>query len=283
MSANAEMNRYWNEASGPRWVEFQHWIDRQIEPLGARALERARLGPGERVLDVGCGCGATALAAARAVGPEGSVTGIDLSLPMLTRARERAAEASLANLEFLHADAQTATLAKGFDVVFSRFGVMFFEDPVRAFENLRRSLVARGRLVFVCWQALARNAWMRVPLEALASVLPLAPPASPTAPGPFAFADDARVRGILEQAGFGEIAFESVQEVLPVGPDDLEGSVRFALAIGPAGAALRDSPEAAARRHEIESALREALRPYWGPRGVTLASASWIVTARSGG
>lgn len=281
--ANAEMVRYWNEVSGPKWVALQSVIDRQIEPLGRRALARAGLAAGERVLDVGCGCGATSLEAARRVAPGGSVLGLDLSAPMLARARERAAAEDVANAEFLQADAQTAALPGPFDAVVSRFGVMFFDAPALAFTNLRRTLRTGGRLSFVCWQGVNRNPWMSVPLAAVASVLPLPTPAAPDAPGPFAFADDGRVRGILAEAGFTDVVVEGVEERLAVGPGDLEGTARFLLSMGPAAVVLRESPEAAAREAEVLDAVRTALRPHLTPDGVVMPSACWLVSARNPG
>jgi SAM-dependent methyltransferase len=277
---NVEMTRYWNEVSGPKWVALQELIDRQIAPLGERAIARAGLARGERVLDVGCGCGDTTLALAERVGASGAVLGLDLSGPMLSRARERAADAGRSNLRFLQADAQTVALEERFDVLFSRFGVMFFEAPEIAFANLRRALRPGARLAFVCWQALGKNPWMAIPLAAVAPFVTLPAP-TPGAPGPFAFADPARVREILERAGFSDVGFESVEEVLVVGPGDLEGSVRFVLSMGPAAAALREAPDADALEQKATIAVRAALAPHLTPDGVRMSSASWIVTARN--
>src|SRR5262249_32133419 len=152
---NAEQVRFWNDAGSRRWVRQQALLDAMLASLGRRALERAAARHGERVVDVGCGCGDTSLALARAVGVTGRVTGIDVSRPMLERAGERAREAGLGTVCFVEADAQTHPFAREHDLVFSRFGVMFFIDPVVAFRNLRGALGPGGRLAFVCWQALA--------------------------------------------------------------------------------------------------------------------------------
>ncbi|MCC6640759.1 MAG: class I SAM-dependent methyltransferase [Deltaproteobacteria bacterium] len=275
------MHHYWNEVSGPRWVRVQDVIDRQIAPLGERALAAAQLSPGERVLDVGCGCGQTTLRAAAHVGEAGEVLGIDLSAPMLARARERAREMGVTNVRFEQADAQTASLPQHFDVLFSRFGVMFFDAPEAAFTNLRRALRSGGRLAFVCWQALTRNPWMLVPLTAVAPLVPLPAPPPPGAPGPFGFADAARVTRILEEAGFVDVGVESVEETLLVGPPDVNDAARFLVAMGPAAAALADAALTPEKQSQVEQAVRQAIEPYLTPDGVRMPSASWIVTALS--
>lgn len=280
---NAEQIRYWNEISGPKWVAVQDLVDAQIAPLGELALLRAAPRPGEHVLDVGCGCGATTLALARAVGPTGRVVGVDISAPMLARARARLDAEGLRHVELVHADAQTAALdAGGFDLVFSRFGVMFFADPPAAFENLRRALRADGRLVFVCWREIGQNPWMRVPAMAVAEHVALPAPV-PGAPGPFAFGDDARVREILQRAGFAEPAFESAPASLVVGRGDLESATEMALSLGPGAAALREANAGAALLDAVRASVREALRPYASELGVRLPATAWIVQSRPAG
>lgn len=276
---NAEQIRYWNEESGPRWVALQALLDAELAPLGRAAMERAKIAPGERVLDVGCGCGATALELAERVGAAGAVLGIDISRPMLTRARERARQAGQAQLRFEHADAQTHDLAKAsFDVLFSRFGVMFFSDPRAAFANLRRALAPGGRLAFVCWQALARNAWMLVPMAAAARHVELPPPPEEGAPGPFAFADPERVRGILAGAGFAGIAIEPLEgELLLGGGGSLDQAAAFMVEIGPAAMALRKAGRE--RDPAVREAIRAALAPFETPAGVRLGYAAWVATA----
>src|SRR6185503_11565956 len=184
---NAEQIKYWNETAAPKWVEYQAVLDTQLEELGRLAMERARLVPGERVLDVGCGCGATTRALAARVGARGSAHGVDISAPMLARAAELTRAAGVGNVRFTNADAQTYAFEPGgADVLFSRFGVMFFTDPPAAFTNLRRALRPGGRVAFVCWQPLAENPWLLVPLSTAAQHIQLPPPPAPGAPGPFA-------------------------------------------------------------------------------------------------
>jgi len=279
---NAEQIRHWNEISGPKWVALHDLVDKQLQPLGQYAMDRARIGVGERVLDVGCGCGATTLELARRVGPTGMVTGVDISTVMLEQARRAAAQAGLSNVHFQNADAQTYEFAaQSFDVVFSRFGVMFFAQPEVAFANLRNALRARGRLVFVAWQAVHLNPWMFVPMAAAAQHIPIPLPASPDAPGPFAFADAERVRGILSRAGLVEGTFEELNDTLTVaGGTDLDQTVNFLLQIGPTGNAIRDADAGAGALTAVTAAIREALHPYVTPDGIRMQAAAWIVTAR---
>ena len=253
---NAEQIAYWNQQAGPKWVAYERMLDEQIAPIGLAGMDRARVAPGENVLDVGCGCGQTSLQLAERVGARGSVTGVDISAPMLARARERAGELGLRNLRFLEADVQEAKLGEqAFDLVFSRFGVMFFADPKSAFANLRASLAPGGRLAFVCWQEVKRNPWMLVPTLAIAQVVPLPPPPEPGAPGPFAFADPTRVRAILEGAGFAEVAIEPF--LGRCGRGDLDEAAEFSLVVGPAARALADASED--QRAAATAAVREAL------------------------
>jgi SAM-dependent methyltransferase len=278
---NAQQIQYWNETAGPKWVTLQRVLDDQIRPLGQLAMERAGLRAGERVLDVGCGCGDTTVELARRVAPGGTATGVDISAPMLERARQQAREQQVA-ARFEQADAQTHPFPPASaDVVFSRFGVMFFADPTAAFANLRRTLAPGGRLAVVCWQALPENPWMFVPLGAALQFLPPPPMMTPDAPGPFAFADRARVGKILTDAAFGDVQFEDVRRTLRIGAGaDVDQTVEFLLQMGPAAAALRESPDPELVPR-VAAAVRTALQPYVTADGVRMDSASWVVTARA--
>lgn len=277
---NRDQAREWNERGGPRWVAMERDLDAQLAPFGATVIDALEPAPGERVLDVGCGAGAMSLAIAERVRP-GEVVGVDISGPMIARARERAQ--AVENLRFEEADAQTFAFASGapFDAIASRFGVMFFADPIEAFTNLRAALRPGGRLAFVCWRALRENPAFTLPLEAALSLVP-EPPRSPErgAPGPFAFADGDRVRSILEQAGYADIevvAHDS--DVIVAGRPELDGAVDLAMQIGPLSRALpRTMTEAL--RAQIRARVRDALAPHHRPTGVTLPAATWIVTAR---
>ncbi|MCC6765291.1 MAG: methyltransferase domain-containing protein [Deltaproteobacteria bacterium] len=274
---NAEQITYWNEQGGSRWVRLQEGLDAQLASFGRVVMDRLVIGAGERVLDVGCGCGETTLELGRRVGPRGSVVGVDISTIMLERARQRAAGA--ANVEFLVADAQTHPFAAAsVDVVFSRFGVMFFQDPHAAFANLHRALVPGGRLGFHCWKTFRENDFMTVPFgAALRHVPPPPPPPSPHAPGPFAFADPDRVRGILGDAGFAEVGFESRHDAMVLGAA-VEEAADFALQLGPASIALREAPPETVAK--VRASVREVLAAHTTPEGVRLGTSSWIVTAR---
>jgi SAM-dependent methyltransferase len=273
---NADQIAYWNALAGQTWAALQDRLDAQIQPLGARALAVLAPRSGERILDIGCGCGQTTLALAEAVGPSGSVLGVDISRPMLAVARHRLAEAGAGVASLVEDDAQTHAFAPGsFDAAFSRFGVMFFSDPAAAFANIRRAIRPGGRLTFVCWRGLAHNAWMLVPMQAAASLVGAPPPpADPTAPGPFAFADPDRVRGILTAAGFTHVDFHPHDQ--KIGAGDVDQATAVALNVGPLGAVLREQPD---KQPAVAAAIREVLARYLTPEGVRLDSATWIVTA----
>src|SRR5258708_6239747 len=203
---NSEQIAEWNGALGQRWVAKQQETDRIVAPFGDAALKTAAPQSGERVIDIGCGCGDTSIEIARIVGPAGSVLGIDVSEPMLEVARAHSALANCAHLAFCEGDASEAALPANTDLLFSRFGVMFFSQPSPAFSHLRKSLRTGGRCVFVCWRAPRDNPWAMTPLSAARMAMGVTPPpADPAAPGPFAFADGARRRGILSGAGFRRI------------------------------------------------------------------------------
>ncbi|MGK3997696.1 class I SAM-dependent methyltransferase [Sorangium sp. So ce1024] len=279
---NADQIQYWNEVAGPKWVALHDTISAQIRPLGALAMDRAGIAAGERVLDVGCGMGETTLELGRRVGPGGAVVGVDVSAPMLERARAAALAAGAANVAFEDADAQTTALPGPFDVLYSRFGVMFFSEPEAAFANLRRALRTGARLAFVCWRSLQENAWLLVPATVAARHLEMPQP-DPHAPGPFAFADAARVRGLLERAGFTRVEHHPVDRELSVaGGRSLDEAVDFLLQLGPASAALRAAQAGPELVERVRADLREAIAPFDGPGGVRMGSAVWIVTAAAG-
>jgi SAM-dependent methyltransferase len=275
---NDTQARYWNEQAGQSWVAMQRDLDAELEPFGVALLGKLGLGAGERVLDVGCGAGATSLMLAERAHP-GQVVGIDISAPLLARARERAA--AVDNLSFEQADAQTfAFPPASFDSIFSRFGVMFFADPIAAFTNLRSALKTGGRLGFVCWRAWTENPSFSLPLEAALPFLPEPPePPQADAPGAFAFAHRDRTARILEGAGYRDVDITALDsELVFAGRRDLEGAVDLALAIGPLSRAAATLSPAVQER--VRAAVQDAFLPHHGPAGVLLPAATWLVTAR---
>jgi SAM-dependent methyltransferase len=259
------------------WAEVREALELQLAPLGRRALAALAPRAGESVLDIGCGGGETVLELARAVAPEGTVLGIDLSAAVLAFARRAVKDCERVRL--VEADAQVFPFEPAlFDAAFSRFGVMFFADPITAFSNIHRSLKPGGRLAFVCWRALNENQLDLLPLQAASAYLPPQPVHDPDAPGPFAFAKPERVRGILASAGFTEIEITAHDE--PVGSGDLETMLAVCSRVGALGKILRENPEL---RAAALPAVRSALAAYDGPDGVRLNAAVWIVTARAGG
>ena len=275
---NAEQIAEWNGVQGRCWAEGRRDTEGVVAAFGAAALRAAAARSGERVIDIGCGCGDTSLVLADQVGRSGAVLGVDVSQPMLAVARERAAQAGLGWLDFREADASVAELPGGTDLLYSRFGMMFFSRPAPAFAHLRGALRAGGRCVFVCWRAPRDNPWAMAPLVAARSALGITPaPADPLAPGPFAFADDARVRAILTEAGFVDIDVQRVDSAVQLGADARAAAER-ALRIGPTSRLLRE----VGAEHEpmLRDAIERALRPHAAADGaIRLSGSSWIVSA----
>jgi SAM-dependent methyltransferase len=272
---NREQIEFWNRL-GQRWAIYQERLDRVWRPLGDTAIEVAAVQPGERVIDVGCGCGATALELAAGVGRTGSVLGIDVSAPMLERANERAQAAGVTNLEFIRADASTYTFSSDANLIFSRTGVMFFRDTVAAFANLRRSLRPGGRLVFVCFRERDLNTWWTVPIAAAATVVAVEPPTPPRQPGPFSLAEGGYLRATLAQSGFINGTCQPVDHNLVLG-DDLDSATDFVINAGSAAGALASASEG--RRVQARAAIEQALSRYASATGVFLRAATWVVRA----
>lgn len=266
---NQEQIDYWNERAGATWAELQERLDALLLPLSTAALRAAKVRSGERVLDVGCGCGDTSIALSK-LGAR--VLGVDVSAPMLEQARKRDGA-----IEYLQADAAATPFQGDFDLLFSRFGVMFFADPVAAFGNLHSALKPTGRLLFVCWQPPADNPWMATAGRAIAPFLP--PPeatADARAPGPFAFADTAYVEDILQQAGFSNVTLTGHRERLRVA-ENLAEAVRFQTRVGPAARVMSELH--GAQRAAALGAVEDALRPFDQGEGLYLDSAVWLVSA----
>jgi SAM-dependent methyltransferase len=270
------------EKGGEAWARLQDRTDALIEPLGRIAIDRLGVAAGERILDVGCGCGQTLLQLAERAGPSGHVLGVDISPPMLGRARE--VVVGQPTIALALGDAQVYAFAPGaFDAVYSRFGVMFFDDARAAFRNLRAAARPGGRLSFVCWQELAKNAWAARPLAAVMRLLPES--AMPDLlregrPGPFFLSDPARVRAILGDAGWKDVALEPVEMPLDLGgAATLDEVVDYSFQIGPAARAMTDAPETL--KPALAAALREAFAPFATARGVFMDGAAFVVGART--
>ena len=267
----------WEATEGEHWAANADRYTRMLAGFGDIISTAAAFAPGERVLDVGCGNGDLTLAAARAVGPSGSVHGIDLSPAMLAVAAGRATDEGLGNVSFGAGDAGSfVPEVAGFDVVVSRFGVMFFDDPTAAFSHIRSLMTPGGRLAFACWQDLFANEWMIVPGAAVAEVLPLPVGDDPTAPGAFAFADAGRVTGILTAAGFTNPSTSPATAELWMG-DNAAEAAHFMRTTGLGRAVFADAPPDLAA--EAVARATAALVPYESPSGVLIRGAVWLVTA----
>lgn len=279
--ANKEQAEHWSGASGDTWVAKQPMFDALMAPVLDLLMAHAELRSGMRVIDIGCGTGASLLAAAQAVGPEGYVAGLDVSAPMLGLARERVAEAGASQIECVLGDAQVHAFATGAcDHVISRFGVMFFSDPVAAFANIRSSLRPKGCLTFVCWAGLAGNPWFRDPIEVAISVVGAPPAADPRAPGPMAFSDPGYVEALLAEAGYEEIRVGTVDTNLtPTGT--LSNVIEFAASEGPAARILREMGGTSDDVAEIKLRLSERMENYHSPDGVRVPARLHLVSARA--
>ncbi len=270
----AEQAAYWKGAGGTMWLGAYDRIQRGIAGFGAIALAAAEVQPRERVLDVGCGTGGTTAALAQAVGGRGHVLGVDISEPLVAAARAQ----GLGNAAFEVADVVShAFEPASFDLAFSRFGVMFFGDPVAAFQNIRRALKPSGRLVFLCWRTAAENPWAAVPMRAAQPFLPPMARPGPEDPGQYSFGDRNRVERILTEAGFHGLSIEPVDQMLNQGKDIPDVLARIA-DFGPLARAFKDvAPGDVAK---AKAAIAEALKPYATADGVKLAGACWLVSAR---
>jgi ubiquinone/menaquinone biosynthesis C-methylase UbiE len=267
----------WGSDVAQRWLAFETQLDRALQPFGHAALTRACPRPGERVLDVGCGTGAVTIDLAQAVGSAGHTLGLDVAPALLQRARQRAA--GVPQIEFREADAQTAFLERDRDLIFSRFGVMFFSDATTAFRNLGRAARPGARLTFVCWRRFEDNPWQSIAFAALQRAMPHVPPVPRAGPGPHAFADPQVVQEVLGAAGLVDITLQAVDQWVRLG-EDLPEAVRFAMNTGPTARALTgvDAKTVWRARGEITTVMASHLRE----RGVSLRASAWVVNARFG-
>jgi ubiquinone/menaquinone biosynthesis C-methylase UbiE len=275
---NADQIAYWNGTGGKRWTDRQAMQDILLAPVSQILIDRAQPKSGERVLDVGCGCGATTMAWAERVAPSGFALGVDISEPMLSRARELAPKGL--PLAFVLADATVYPFdPQDFDLLVSRFGVMFFAEPAVSFANLRRALRPNARVTFACWRDPRENPWMIMPMQAVYQHVPKLPQLGPEDPSPFAFASEERVRRILGDAGYRDVALERCDLSIDIANGrGLEGALDTAMNVGPANRALEGHP--AEVRAAAANSVRELLAPQVRGQSLPLPGSIWVVTAR---
>ena len=276
---NEAQRERWNGIDGEFWVRQHDRLDRTLAPVTGPLLGFAAPRSGSTVIDVGCGCGATTIELARTVGPSGRVIGLDISEPMLSLATTRLRE--FPNATTMLGDAADLPLSDlNAELIVSRFGVMFFGDPVAAFANLRTGLAPGGRVRFACWRPISENPWLQIPLHAVYEHAPRLPKPEPEEPGPFAFADTDRVTRILTSAGFTAPSFTPLDIQLDIAAGGtLDDAVMQSSEMGPAKRALADQPDDI--RVAALDSVRRALTPYASPSGVTLPAAIWLVAATS--
>lgn len=278
---NADQLAFWNGKGGNVWVARQSHTDTTLSPMSEALLAFAAPRQGERVLDVGCGCGATTLDFARAVGPDGSVSALDISEPMLTEGARRARSEGLDNIRWSQADAASAA-HDGYDLLTSAFGVMFFGDPVAAFAHMRRSARPGARIAFVSWRPLADNPWMEVPMDAVRPHIPPRPKRAPNAPGMFAFADPDYVDVVLTEAGWAPPQVEKLDVSLDISAGGgLDAAVEQSTQIGAVNSWLRNQSESVISA--ATASIRDALTPYADETSVNLPAGMWLVSSLANG
>lgn len=281
--ATSEYVEFWNDTLAEKFNRYREILMNGLSFHSRVPLEGLTLQPGSKVMDVGCGWGDTALELARKTGPEGHVLGLDCVDDFLDKGRADARAAGLENVEFVAADVETYPFNPEFDLCFSRFGMMFFENPVAAMRNIRSGLKPGGKLLFIVWRDIADNPGLGLAKEVVLEFLPEPGDEARTCgPGPFSMANDQVVRKQLEIAGFSDIAFERIDGPIVIG-DSIDNAIGFQLALGPAGEAYREAGELAEQRHaEIEAALSKALEPYQDKDGrIVMPSSSWAITAHN--
>ncbi|WP_299699683.1 class I SAM-dependent methyltransferase [uncultured Tateyamaria sp.] len=275
--SNAEQEEFWTDAAGPKWVTQQMQMDTLLAPVLDLVLDQAALRPGDRVLDIGCGTGVSVVAAARAVGGQGHVTGLDISETMLALAAARLPD--MTNAALLKADAQTHRFDTPFDAMISRFGVMFFNNTVAALSNLNAALAPGGRMTFAAWGPAPQNPYFMVPAKAAASVLGPMPKTDRTLPGPFAFEDSTRILVQMAQAGLKNTDVETVSvDLTSVG--DVAETAALMMQIGPAEAAVRHHGVDAETAQQVQSAVADAIAQFDTDDGLRIPACIHIYSAR---
>ena len=282
IGGDSEFVQFWNEVLGPKFNRFRHILVGGLTHHSEAVFPKLPVHEGDRVVDVGCGWGDTAMKLARLVGPKGSVVGIDCCDMFLDIARDELAETDLENVTFVRGDAEVALPEDAFDFAFARFGTMFFANPVAGLRNMRRALRPGGRMVHIVWRDPKDNPWLSMAKDVVLRFLP--PPgegARTCGPGPFSMADEVTVRKMMEIAGFEQIRFERIDAPVLIGRN-VQDAIAFQLAVGPAGEVFREAGEEAdAKRPQIEAALAEAIdRQRRESEGIVMDSSSWMISAR---
>jgi SAM-dependent methyltransferase len=282
--AGNEFVDFWNEILAPKFIKYRHILVDGLTHHSAKIFPSLEVGEGDKVVDVGCGFGDTAIQLAQRVGPSGSVLGIDCCNAFLEMGRADAEAAGVKNVTFVEGDAQSYAFEPVHDFCFARFGTQFFENPVVGLKNMRTSLRPGGVMTMIVWRAIDDNPWLGLPKEIVLQYLP--PPgddARTCGPGPFSMANQEMVTKQLEIAGYTGIEFERVDAPLVVGRSP-EDAIGFQIALGPAGEVYREAGEEAERRQdEIAAALTAELSRYETPEGIVMESSSWKISARNPG
>jgi len=278
----SEFVTFWNDVLVPKFVKYKHVLVGGLSHHSDAIFPTLHVNPGERILDVGCGFGDTACMLAERVGPGGEVVGIDCCDAFMEDGRKDAVTRGLSNVTFVEGDVEVYPFQGDFDMVFSRFGTMFFANPVAAMKNMRTALKPGGRMTLIVWRDRADNHWGTVPKQVLLRHLPEpGDDAQTCGPGPFSQANQEMVTGQLKAAGFEDIAFERVDAPFRTGLS-IEDAINFQLAVGPAGEVYREAGDLAHQKHDVIMAdLAEAYRPYVKDDGVYMPSSSWVISARN--
>ena len=275
---NIKQKQFWSGAGGDVWVDKQREMDIMLNPLGQKAIGQLILEENTKILDIGCGCGATTIEIAKMI-PKGHVTGLDISIPMLDRAEKFASEMSLSNIDFQVKDVQTEEISSNhYDIAFSRFGVMFFEDPYEAFKNINQSIKENGQLVFVCWQHPSLNPWQSLSLQVIKEYLDLPSP-PPKSPGPFAFEDKDYIEDILKGTDFKDVSIaDNQEEIVMFSGKSIREACEDYLTINPVVTEmLKNSGNEL--KEEILEALIAKFSSFHNNDGLLFPSATWIVSA----
>ena len=279
-AADTAFVTFWNEVLAPKFIRFKHILVDGLTQHSEAIFPNLPVKPGDRVLDVGCGFGDTAIKLAKLVGPEGEVVGLDCCDAFLDYARNDAEAKGITNISFMRGDAEIALPEGEFDFVFARFGTMFFANPVAGLRNMRKALRPGGRMVHIVWRNRADNPWLSMAKDVVLKFLPQpGADALTCGPGPFSMSNQEMVTVMMNSAGYEDIGFERVDAPVLVG-NDVDDAIAFQLAIGPAGEVFREAgDEAEEKRGEIEAAMADAIgKQKIDTDGIVMDSSSWVIS-----